>query len=204
VSVKKIGVMTAGVIAAGGLALGGATMASAAPAPAPSAGAHGPHGPRGTAVTGDEAAKVTAAVTAKDAAVTVSRVVKGADGSYHVSGTKDGKRVHFKVSADLKTVTEGKGGPGRGSGKGGHGKAFGTAVTGDEATKVTAAVTAEDASVTVSRVVKTADGAYHVFGTKDGKRVHFKVTADLKTVTEGKAGPERGGDRPAPAPSKSS
>jgi hypothetical protein len=117
VSVKKIGVLTAGVIAAGGLALGGASMASAAaPAPAPSADAHGPRGPHGTPVTGEEAAKVTAAVTAEDSAVTVSRVVKTGDGSYHVFGTKADARVHFTVSADLTTVTEGKGGPGRGPG----------------------------------------------------------------------------------------
>ncbi|MDI6098769.1 hypothetical protein QLQ12_09175 [Actinoplanes sp. NEAU-A12] len=120
-SVKKFGVLAAGVVAAGGLAVGGAAMASAAPAnPTPGAsadgpGRHGEHGGRRTPVSGDEAAKVTAVVTAKDAAVTVSRVVKGADGSYGVFGVKDGNRVRFEVSADLKTVTEGKarrGGPG--------------------------------------------------------------------------------------------
>ncbi|WP_433796145.1 hypothetical protein [Actinoplanes sp. CA-252034] len=228
---KKVGLLAAGAVVAGGLALGGATMAAAAPAtPTPSTSAGGPggeaggpggkaggprgeaggpggrpggHGPgRGTVVTGDEAAKVTAAVTAEDAAVTVSRVVKGAAGAYHVFGTKDGERAHFTVSADLTTVTEGKAGPGRGHGRPGGG----TVVTGAEAAKVTAAVTAEDAAVTVSRVVKGADGAYHVFGTKSGERVHFEVSADLKTVTEGKAGhrPERGDRRPAPSPSKTS
>jgi hypothetical protein len=230
--VKKIGVLAAGALAAGGLALGGAAVANAAPAtPTPSASADGPGGKAdrpggkadrpggkghgaggngrhgaGTAVTGDEAAKVTAAVTAKDASVTVSRVVKGADGAYHVFGTKGGERVHFAVSADLTTVTEGKAGAGRGHGR--HGG--GTVVTGDEAAKVTAAVSAKDASVTVSRVVKRADGAYHVIGTKAGGRVHFAVSADLTTVTEGKAGrgggpgPKREGQRPTPSPSKTS
>jgi hypothetical protein len=220
VSVKKIGVLAAGAVAAGGLALGGAAMAVAAPAtPSPGASADGPgrdggHGHRGgkhTEVTGDEAAKVTAAVTAKDAAVTVTRVLKDDDGSYHVVGTKDGKRIGFEVSADLATVTERAARPGRGPG----GFGGGTEVTGDEAAKVTAAVTAKDAAVTVSRVGKGRDGGYHVFGTKDGKPVHFQVSADLTTVTEGKAGPGRGhgkgghgprhdGQRPAPSPSKSS
>ena len=202
-SVKRIGVLAAGAVAAGGLAFGGATMAAAAPAtPAPSASADttGRHGGRHTPVTGDEAARVTAAVTAKDAAVTVSRVGKAADGSYRVAGMKAGERVRFAVSADLKTVTEGKAGPGRG-----HGRFGGTAVTGDEAAKVTAAVTAKDAAVTVTRVVKGPDGAYHVVGTKAGDRVHFEVSGDLTTVTEGKAGRggKRAGGRPAPSPSTS-
>jgi hypothetical protein len=209
VSVKKIGVLAAGAVVAGGLALGGAAMASAAtatPGPGSSADAPGRHGGRHTPVTGDEAAKVSAAVTAKDAAVTVSRVVKTGDGAYHVFGVKDGDRVHFTVSADLGTVTEGKAGPGRGHGHPGEG----TAATADEAAKVTAAVTAKDAAVTVSRVVKTGDGSYHVFGAKDDKRVHLRVSADLKTVTEGRAGrggpgvKRGGGERPVPAPSSSS
>ncbi|BEL06773.1 hypothetical protein Q0Z83_049640 [Actinoplanes sichuanensis] len=225
-SVKKIGVLAVGAVAAGGLALGGAAVASAAPAtPTPSTSADGPggkgdghgrpggkgeghgrHGGKHTEVTGDEAAKVTAAVTAKDSAVTVARVLKDDDGSYHVVGTKDGKRIGFEVSADLKTVTEREARPGRGPGGGFGG---GTEVTGDEAAKVTAAVTAKDTGVTVSRVVKGPDGAYHVLGTKGGERVHFEVSADLTTVTEGKRGPgghgpKPDGRRPAPSPSRTS
>jgi hypothetical protein len=71
-------------------------------------------------------------------------------------------------------------------------------VTGDEAAKVTA----KDAAVTVSRVVESPDGGYHVFGTSDGQRVRFEVSADLKTVTEGRAG--HGPERPAPSPGKTS
>ena len=118
---KKIGVIAAGAVAIGGvaIALGGSTIASAAPAPTPSTST-GPGGGRGahTEVTGDEAAKVTAAVTAKDSAVTVSGVRKAADGSYRVLGTEAGERIMFEVSADLKTVTEraGRGGPGHGPG----------------------------------------------------------------------------------------
>jgi hypothetical protein len=58
-----------------------------------------------TPVTGDEATKASAAVTAKDSAVTVTEVRKDADGSYDVVGTKDGTKVFYEVSADLKTVT---------------------------------------------------------------------------------------------------
>ena len=196
-SLKKIGVIAAGAVAVGGVALGGATIASAAPAPSPSASADA-DGRRGggnhTEVTGDEAAKVTAAVTAKDSAVTVTKVLKDEDGSYDVVGTKAGAPVRFEVSADLKTVTEGRGGPG------GRGGMRGTVVTGDEAAKVSAAVKAKDSAVTVSQVRKSADGSYHVHGTKAGAPVHFEVSADLKTVTEGKGGP--GGHRGGPRPSR--
>jgi hypothetical protein len=118
VSVKKLGLIAAGAIAAGGLALGTAAIADAAtPTPSPSASS-GPEGGRGgaddTPVTGDEAAKVTAAVKAKDSAVTVTTVRKDPDGSYDALGTKAGNPVMFDVSTDLKTITQatGHGGPG--------------------------------------------------------------------------------------------
>ncbi len=59
-----------------------------------------------TPVTGDELAKVTAAVKAKDSAVTVTSVQKDEDGSYDVFGTKAGAPIGFEVSKDLTTVTE--------------------------------------------------------------------------------------------------
>jgi hypothetical protein len=67
-------------------------------------------------VAGDEAAKVTAAVTAKDSAITVTSVRKDPDGSYDALGTKAGANVMVDVSADLTTVTVNTGGP-----QGGHG-----------------------------------------------------------------------------------
>ncbi|MGA8979281.1 MAG: hypothetical protein WB473_09230, partial [Pedococcus sp.] len=86
-------------------------------------GGHG--GITHTAVTGTELTKVTAAMKAKDSAVTVTEVRKDADGSYDVAGTKAGDRVMFEVSTDLKTITARTGGPGgdhgRGHGRGGHG-----------------------------------------------------------------------------------
>ncbi|WP_201787307.1 hypothetical protein [Actinoplanes sp. TFC3] len=126
VSWKKIGLLAAGAVSVGGLALGVSSMASAAPAtpsPSSSTGTNGGRGGTHTPVTGDEAAKVTAAVKARDSAVTVTSVQKDADGSYDVFGTKAGAQVRYDVSADLKTITEGQGGHG-----GGHGRHGGNPV----------------------------------------------------------------------------
>ncbi len=214
-SPKKFGLAAAAIAAAGAVALGGSALANAAGSTAtivsgyaataaPTAdgtgrdgagksgtgtGGQGPAAHAHTEVTGDEAAKVSAAVTAKDAGVTVAKVLKDPDGSYDVLGTKDGQPVHFEVSADLATVTEGRGPGGRGPAAHAH-----TEVTGDEAAKVSAAVTAKDAGVTVAKVRKDPDGSYDVLGTKDGQPVHFEVSADLATVNQG--GPGADGRRP--------
>ena len=58
------------------------------------------------AATTQQTEQVTAAVEAKDSTVTVERVMVDADGSYDVAATKDGDRVMFEVSKDLKTVTQ--------------------------------------------------------------------------------------------------
>ena len=210
-NIKKLGIGAASLAAVGALVLGGATFASAADTPSPttksSAGAtnsadvngtgkdaRGQGGSQDTPVTGDEAAKVSAAVTAKDSAVTVESVRKDPDGSYDVLGTKAGARVMFDVSADLATITENAGGPG-GGGRGDKGGMGGqhTEVTGDEAAKVSAVVTAKDSAVTVEKVQKDADGSYDVLGTKAGAKVMFDVSADLATVTENAGGPGAGG-----------
>ncbi len=210
-NIKKLGIGAASLAAVGALVLGGATFASAADTPSPttksSAGAtnsadvngtgkdaRGQGGSQDTPVTGDEAAKVSAAVTAKDSAVTVESVRKDPDGSYDVLGTKAGAKVMFDVSADLATITENAGGPG-GGGRGDKGGMGGqhTEVTGDEAAKVSAVVTAKDSAVTVEKVQKDADGSYDVLGTKAGAKVMFDVSADLATVTENAGGPGAGG-----------
>ena len=135
---KKFGLAAASTAAVAALLIGGATLANAADNPTPTTSATtssaaavpgdaatGKGGPQGasqdTPVTGDEATKVSAAVTAKDSTVTVESVRKDPDGSYDVLGTKAGAKVMFDVSADLATVTENAGGPGAG-GPGGHGK----------------------------------------------------------------------------------
>ena len=61
-------------------------------------------------------------------------------------------------------------------GRGGHAH---TEVTGDEATKVTKAVTTTDSAVTVQSVRKDPDGSYDVMGTKNGERVMVEVSAYL-------------------------
>ena len=80
--------------------------------------------------------------------------------------------------------TDGQGGRGKGGGMHAH-----TPVTGDEATKVGAAVKAKDSAVTVTTVRKDPDGSYDVLGTKAGQPVFFEVSKDLKTVTERTGGP---------------
>jgi hypothetical protein len=198
---KKFGLAAASTAAVAALLIGGATLANAADNPTPTTSATtssaaavpgdaatGKGGPQGasqdTPVTGDEATKVSAAVTAKDSTVTVESVRKDPDGSYDVLGTKAGAKVMFDVSADLATITENAGGPG---GKGGASQD--TPVTGDEAAKASAAVTAKDSTVTVESVRKDPDGSYDVLGTKAGAKVMFDVSADLATITENAGGP---------------
>jgi hypothetical protein len=131
-----------------------------------------------TPVTGTALAKVTAAVKAKDSAVTVTSVRMDPDGSYDVFGTKAGANVRFEVSKDLATITAGGGGGHHGGGGGND-----TPVTGAALTKVTAAVKAKDSAVTVTSVRMDPDGSYDVIGTKAGANVMLEVSKDLKTIT---------------------
>jgi hypothetical protein len=204
---NKFGLAAASTAAVAALLIGGATLANAADNPTPttsSASSSASSNPQGasqdTPVTGEEATKVSAAVTAKDSTVTVESVRKDPDGSYDVLGTKAGAKVMFDVSSDLATITENAGGPG-GHGKGGPGGASqDTPVTGEEATKVSAAVTAKDSTVTVESVRKDPDGSYDVLGTKAGAKVMFDVSSDLATITENAGGPGgQGGHGPQDA-----
>ena len=201
---KKAGIIAG--LAVAGLAAAGiitSTAAFADPTTAPTAGATASapaasgdqgqgRGGRGggahahTAATADETTKVTEAVKAKFADATITSVEKDPDGSFDARGTKaDGTKVMYEVSADLATITEGAQG-GRGGGKGGHGVASqDTPVTGDEATKVTDAVRAKFADVTIDSVRKDPDGSYDALGTKaDGTKVMYDVSTDLATITE--------------------
>jgi hypothetical protein len=123
---KTLGLAATSLAAFGAFALTGAAIANAAdgstPTASPSASASvstgdraggGPGGrSQDTAVTGAEADKVIAAVKAKDSSAAIDAVRKDPDGSYDALGTKDGHRVFYDVSADLKTITENAGGPG--------------------------------------------------------------------------------------------
>lgn len=158
-----------------------ATLPAAASTTAVTGDCQGRGGHEHTAVTGDELTKVTNAVKAKDAAVTVAKVQKDPDGSYDVLGTKDGAPIRFEVSADLATIAQGRAG-GRG------GAMRGTVVSGDEATKVTNAVTAKDSGVAVKLVLKATNGSYRAVGTKDAQVVMFHISTDLATVTQAPTG----------------
>ena len=206
VSSTKLVTGAAAAVTAGSLVFAGASLAradsttdsNAAGSSTCSAQAdRGRGGHAHTEVTGDEATKVTKAVTTTDSAVTVESVRKDPDGSYDVMGTKNGERVMVEVSADLKSVEVRQGGPGPGDGHGGPGGMNLTAVTGQEATKVGAAVRAKDSGFTVERVGKTDDGAYLVAGTKDGERAMARVAGDLKSVDirTGDQGPDGPGGR---------
>lgn len=58
-----------------------------------------------------------------------------------------------------------------------------TPVTGNELSRVTAAVKAKEPSVTVTQVRRDPDGSYDVFGTRAGAPVMLQVSKDLKTVS---------------------
>ena len=214
---KKIGLVAVAAVTLGAGVAGGAAIASAATTKSgtqtqyggPGGGPERRYGPgragpggaphQHTAVTGSTLTKVTAAVKAKDSAVTVKQVMKDPDGSYDVMGTKAGKPVMLEVSKDLATVTERTGGPGGPGGRGGPGGPSDAPVTGSELAKVTAAVKAKDPAVTVQHVRKDPDGSYDVMGTKAGKPVMLEVSKDLATVTE-RTGPPGGGMRGGPGP----
>ena len=203
-SSNKIGLAVGGALAAGALVFGGSALANAttgtSSASAYSASGHGAgrSGSADTPVTGAEAAKVTAAVKAKDSSVTVTSVRKDPDGSYDVLATKSGNQVMYDVSKDLNTITQNTfGGDHGGHGRGGSAD---TPVTGAEAAKVTAAVKAKDSSVTVTSVRKDPDGSYDVLATKSGNQVMYDVSKDLKTITQNTFG---GGYGAAPSTSGS-
>ena len=181
---KTIATAVVTAAAATGLVLGGAALSDAATgsgSTSSSAGSAARTGSNDATVTGNELAKVTAAMKAKDSAVTVTSVRKDPDGSYDVLGTKAGAQVFYDVSADLKTFTQG-------AGRGGHGGPGGggsndTPVTGSELSKVTGAMKAKDSAVSVTSVRKDPDGSYDVLGTKAGAQVFYDVSTDLKTFT---------------------
>ncbi|WP_392544306.1 hypothetical protein [Oryzobacter telluris] len=111
-------VVAAAALIGTGAALSGAATGPAASTPSATSSPSGdkPAGHAHTPVTGAELAEVTAAVKAKDSAVTVTTVQKDPDGSYDVDGTKAGAAVRLEVSADLKTITTSTGRGQRGPG----------------------------------------------------------------------------------------
>jgi hypothetical protein len=160
-----------------------------------------------TPLTGDVATQVTAAAQAAVPGGTIDRVETDNDGVYEAHVTKaDGTHVIVQVGADYAvtgTIDQPQGGPGGPGGKGGPG-AGETALTGDTATKVTAAAQAAIPDGTIIRVETDSAGSpYEAHVTKaDGKQVVVKVDANFAvTATEDMpaVGPNGGRQGPPPA-----
>ena len=175
-----------------------ATAAAAAPA--------APANPE-TPLTGDVATQVTGAAQAAVPGGTIDRVETDNDGVYEAHVTKaDGTHVIVQVGADYAvtgTIDQPQGGPGGPGGQGGPG-AGETALTGDTATKVTAAAQAAIPDGTIIRVETDSDGSpYEAHVTKaDGTQVVVKVDANFAvTATQDMpAGGPNGGHHQGPPP----
>lgn len=167
------------------------TTAPAASGQAPAKGDHAAKASTETPLTGDTAAKVTAAALAASPGATVERVETDDDGSpyeAHIT-TADGSHATVKVDANFAVTSidtqSGKGGPGGRGGKGGRGGSGETPLTGDTATKVTAAAQAAVPGGTVDRVETDDDGSpYEAHVTKaDGTKVTVKVDANFAVTS---------------------
>jgi uncharacterized membrane protein YkoI len=143
--------------------------------------------PQQTEVTGDAAAKITAAVLAKVPGATIERIEQDAQGYHaHITGS-DGTRATVRLNAQFAvTAVETGRGPGGMPGQGGLGgqRPDETPLTGDKAAKVKAAALAKLPGATIVRVETDADGdAYEAHVTKaDGSRATVKLDSSF-TVT---------------------
>lgn len=191
---QRVGYATASAVAVAALMGGGVAVANAATTPSPSASggagsnsgtaqARGQH----TAATADETAKVTAAVKAKDANASVTKVEKDADGSFDARATSNGSTVRYHVSADYATVTVDH--------HGRHGGGQRTPLTSDELAKATAAIKAKDANATVKHSWKDSDGSFDVVVTSGSTTTKYEVSADYATVTADTGFGQGGGHR---------
>ncbi len=152
-----------------------------------------------TPLTGEDATKATAAAEAAVSGGTVLRVETDSDGVYEAHVRKsDGTQVVVKLDKDF-TVT----GVEEFTGRGGHGGpgAGETPLTGDKATKATAAAEAEVPGGTVLRVETDAQGTYEAHVRKsDGTEVvvamdsSFTVTGVEEFQGRGGRGGHRDGD----------
>jgi len=140
---KTIALAGAGIVAASALALGGAALASAdetgAPSTATGYGQLG-EGPQAngntngntdpskpmrsdeTLLTGDVAAKVTAAAEAKEPTATIKRVETDSEGVYEAHMVRtDGTHITVQVDTSFTVTAVQEGGPGGSGGPGGRG-----------------------------------------------------------------------------------
>ena len=144
---KTIAIAGAGIVAASALALGGAALASANETgtgatstngygQSPDSGQQGMRGGMGNGntdpskpmrsdeklLTGDTAAKVTAAAKAKEPGATIERVETDSDGVYEAHMVRaDGTHITVKVDASFAVTAVQEGGPGGAGGPGGGG-----------------------------------------------------------------------------------
>ncbi|MFE4834598.1 PepSY domain-containing protein [Arthrobacter sp. NPDC056691] len=191
--VRKI---AAGTALLGAIIGGGALTAAALPANAatttasptssttPNSQTHGNE----TALTGDTADKVKAAVLAANSGATVDEMTTEDDGSaaYEAHITKsDGTHATVKLDANYAITATESGGHG---GHGRHGNSNEPTLTGDTADKVKAAVLAANSGATVDEMTTEDDGsaAYEAHITKsDGTRATVKLDANYAiTATE--------------------
>jgi uncharacterized membrane protein YkoI len=168
------------------------TEAAATPTPSsdPSTGGHRANGITETALTGDTAAKVKAAVLATYPDATIERLETDAEGVYeaHVEQA-DGTQATVKLDENFAVTGIETGGHGHG----GHNDNE-TALTGDTATKVEAAVLAKYPDVTVRRLETDAEGAYEAHVQQaDGTQATVKLD-DTFTVTGIETGGHGHGD----------
>ncbi len=147
-----------------------------------------------TVLTGDTASKVTEIAKSKVPGGTVIRVETDADGNaaYEAHMIKaDGTPVTVYVDKDFNVVSVETGGPG-GHGGPGHQRPDETALTGDTASKVTAAALAKVPGGTILRVEADGDGnaAYEAHMMKaDGTPVTVYVDKDFNVVSVETGGP---------------
>ena len=143
---KTIALAGAGIVAASALALGGAALASADETGTTTTNGYGQQGQQGspagrprraangntdpskpmrsdeTLLTGDTAAKVTAAAKAKEPGATIERVETDSDGVYEAHMVRaDGTHITVQVDASFAVTGVQEGGPGRrGGSRGDH------------------------------------------------------------------------------------
>jgi uncharacterized membrane protein YkoI len=168
-----------------------ATSSSAAPNTDPGQGIRG-GGSGETPLTGDDATKATAAAQKAVEGGTVLRVETDTDGTYeaHVRKT-DGTEVVVKMDKDFNVTSVDTFAGGRGGHGGGPGE---TPLTGDDATKATAAAQKAVEGGTVLRVETDTDGTYEAHVRKtDGTEVEVKMDKDFNvtsvdTFTGGRGG----------------
>jgi uncharacterized membrane protein YkoI len=162
------------------------TPSTSAGAQQDAAGTKGGHAGE-TPLTGDKADQATAAAKKAVEGGTVIRVETDAEGTYEAHVRKaDGTEVVVTMNSSFAVtgVEEFTGRGGRGGGHRGGPGAGETPLTGDNASKATAAAKAKFPDGTVIRVETDSDGTYEAHVRKaDGTEVEVKMDKDFTVTT---------------------